>query len=255
MIGFIKPLLGAFAAPLPTALVLAFAGLILWLTNRRKVASALFLAGVAIAYLGSISLVGDALLVPLETRYPPLRESEISPSQVSAIVVLGSAYTPRESEPITSLFDDEGLSRIAEGVRLAQRFPSARLVVSGGARPPAGKSALGYSRFAREFGVAAERIVVLDQAQDTAQEAHAIAALLGKQSFLLVTSANHMPRSVALMKRAGANAIPVSTSFYTSGRVMVDSIRAFKPSSFGLRKTERALHEYVGLAALSIGLQ
>jgi hypothetical protein len=29
----------------------------------------------------------------------------------------------------------------------------------------------------------------------------------------------------------------------------------FLPGSFGLRQTERALHEYLGLAALSIGLQ
>jgi uncharacterized SAM-binding protein YcdF (DUF218 family) len=251
----IKSLVGALAEPLTIALLLALAALVFRLTSRRKLSAALLLTAVAVAYLGSTSLVGNALLVPLETRYAPLREATISPSQVAAIVVLGSFYEPRNTGPITSLFDDEGLSRISEGVRLALRFPSARLVVSGGAPPPQTAPALGYARFAGEFGIPPERIVVLDRARDTAQEAQAIAALLGTRSFILVTSANHVPRSMALMRRAGANAIPASTSFFTRGHVVADGIEVFLPGSFGLRQTERALHEYLGLAALSIGLQ
>ena len=256
----IKSLIGALAAPLVIALLLALAALFFRLRGRRRPAAILFLTGVGIAYIGSIGLVGSALLVPLETRYPPLREAAIPPSQVAAIVVLGSYYVqrtdePKSNEPVTALFDDEGLSRISEGVRLALRFPSARLVVSGGG--PAGMvpPAAGYARFAREFGIPAERIVVLDRARDTAQEAKSIAALLGGKSFLLVTSANHMPRAMALMKRAGANAIAAPTSFHTRGRFVVDDLGAFKPSSSGIRQTELALHEYLGLAALSIGLQ
>ena len=73
-------------------------------------------------------------------KYPPVREAEIPPSQVTAIVVLGSWYEPRNIGPIASLFDGEGLARISDGVRPALRIPSARLVVSGGAPSLHGRS-------------------------------------------------------------------------------------------------------------------
>ena len=57
------------------------------------------------------------------------------------------------------------------------------------------------------------------------------------------------------MKPAGANPIAAATSFYTRGHVVVEGMDVLKPGSFGLRQTELPLHEYLGLAALSIGLQ
>jgi uncharacterized SAM-binding protein YcdF (DUF218 family) len=252
----IKLFIGALAGPLLVAFFLVVAAtLVARLPGRRKLVRTLFVASAITAYLGSISVIGGALLVPLENRYPALREDAISASQVTAIVVLGSGYSPQDNRPITSLLDGDGLSRISEGVRLALRFPAARLVVSGGASVPARAPALGYARFARALGIPQERIVVMDQARDTAQESQAIAKRLGNQRFLLVTSASHMPRAMLLMERAGANAIPAPTSFHSSGRLAVEGIDAFIPCGSGVRQTELAVHEYLGLIALSIGLQ
>jgi uncharacterized SAM-binding protein YcdF (DUF218 family) len=90
-------------------------------------------------------------------------------------------------------------------------------------------------------------MAVLNKGLDTAQEARAVAVQLGTAPFLLVTSAAHMPRAMRQMKRAGAQPIPAPTGQLTGRPRGWDS---WLPSSAGLGRTERALHEYLGLAAL-----
>jgi uncharacterized SAM-binding protein YcdF (DUF218 family) len=121
-------------------------------------------------------------------------------------------------------------------------------VVSGGSPGGRARPAEGYARLARALGVADASLVVLDTALDTAQEARAIAARLGNAPFLLVTSAWHMPRAMLQMKLAGAKAIPAPTGQLT-GRPM--NWGSWLPSAAGLGRSERALHEYMGLAALT----
>jgi uncharacterized SAM-binding protein YcdF (DUF218 family) len=62
-----------------------------------------------------------------------------------------------------------------------------------------------------------------------------------------------MPRAVLLMERAGAHPIPAPTAQRVWAGPM-RSVRGFLPSARGLRKTELALHEYIGLLATRLGL-
>jgi uncharacterized SAM-binding protein YcdF (DUF218 family) len=103
---------------------------------------------------------------------------------------------------------------------------------------------------ARELGVEDASMTVLDKPLDTAAEAQAVAALLGDAPFILVTSAYHMPRAVRLMRRAGARPISAPTD-QRAGDPIAHYWSYFLPSSAGLRRTEFALHEYLGLAALA----
>jgi uncharacterized SAM-binding protein YcdF (DUF218 family) len=251
----LKLLAGVLAAPLALAFLLALVALVFRLFGRRKTSTTLFASAVAFAWLCSLPVVGDMFLLPLESRYTSLDEAAPELAQVSAIVVLGSAYHPRHERPITAALDPEGLARIAEGVRLAVRFPAAKLVVSGGNPDPDTVPARGYARFAREFGIPAERVIVLDSARDTTQEAAAIAALLKSENFILVTSAQHMLRSMTLMERAGLRPIPAPTSNHVGRTLDISSWRdVVIPNAAGARKTEMAWHEYMGLAAIRLGL-
>jgi uncharacterized SAM-binding protein YcdF (DUF218 family) len=251
----LKLLAGVLVAPLALAFLLAGVALLFRLFGRRRTATALFASGIALAWVCSLPVIGDIFLLPLESRYASLDEAAPELAQVSAIVILGSGYYPRENRPITAALDAEGLARIAEGVRLAMRFPAAKLVVSGGSRDPDTAPARGYARFAREFGIPAERVIVLDTARDTAQEAAAIAALFGSENFIVVTSAQHMLRAVTLMERAGLSPIPAPTSNHTGSTLAIGSWRdVVLPSATGARKTEMAWHEYMGLAAIHLGL-
>jgi uncharacterized SAM-binding protein YcdF (DUF218 family) len=235
--------------PLLLAAILSLAGLLLQRGPRRRAGAWTIAAGAALGYLASTSLVGNALLAPLEQQYPALEPSQAI--GVRDIVVLGSGYEPRDHIPVTGALDPDGLARIVEGIRLARSLPAARLVVSGGAAQGSTPSALGYARLATELGIQPSAMMVMDHALDTGQEARDVFALLGPSPFILVTSAYHMPRAMRLMRRAGANPIPAPTGQVLHMQRATERF-GLLPGSRGLRKTEAALHEYLGLAAVSL---
>jgi uncharacterized SAM-binding protein YcdF (DUF218 family) len=251
----IKYLAGVAAKPLSLALLLALAGLLLYLSRRRRFAAWLFSSGAVVAYLGSTPLVANALLRPLERAYPPLQDN--AQVAVPAIVVLDSIYSPRDGIPVTGAIDSEGVVRLVEGVRLWLRLDRGhvdhvRLVLSGGA--PLGESgpAVGYTRLALDLGVPRTSIIALPDALDTAEEARNVVRALGAAPFLLVTSAYHMPRAMRLMRREGAHPIPAPTGqLLGTGAISWGTVL---PSEEALRRSERALHEYMGIAAVSLRL-
>jgi uncharacterized SAM-binding protein YcdF (DUF218 family) len=113
--------------------------------------------------------------------------------------------------------------------------------------------AQGYAELARALGVAEQSLILSDRPRDTRTESDEVRRLLGSTPFLLVTSAYHMPRAMLLMRRAGTEPIAAPTGQRAFGAIRI-SWRSFLPGAGGLGDTERALHEYAGLAAISTGL-
>jgi len=245
----VKKFIGALLTPLVFASILVLIGCLFRAFRRRRAAAACLLVGAGVLYLSSLEPVGRALLAPLERRYPPLAPST-DLANVRYVVVLGSSYEPHDSVPVTAALDYVGLTRIVEGVRLAKRLDAVRLVVSGGGRTA---SAIGYAELAHDLGISADAIVVNDKPVDTGEEAKQSAQLIGAEPFLLVTSANHMPRAVRLFERAGAHPIPAPTDQRANSSARLEW-GSLLPGVDGLRDTQTALHEYLGLAALSFGI-
>jgi len=238
--------------PLLLAFVIAGVGLLFLRSSRRRSGAGIIAVAAALAYLASTSLVGNALISPLEHEYPTFAPAQALGAR--DIVVLGSGYEPRDDIPVTGALDADSLARIVEGVRLARLRPGSRLIVSGGAPPGFTPSALGYARLATDLGIRQSALVVTDRALDTAQEARDIFALVGRAPFILVTSAYHMPRAMRLMRRAGADPLPAPTGQMLHAPEGAERV-GLLPGSRGLHKTEAALHEYLGLAAITLGLQ
>jgi uncharacterized SAM-binding protein YcdF (DUF218 family) len=247
-----KLIAGVLSNPLLLAFILAGVGLLLLRGSRRRTGAWIIAGSAALAYLASTSLIGNALLLPLERQYPAFESTQAV--GVHDIVVLGSGYVPHDRIPVTGALDADGLARIVEGVRLARSRPDSRLLVSGGAPPGSMPSALGYARMAAELGIDRSALIVMDRALDTAQEAREVFALLGPSPFILVSSAYHLPRAMRLMRRAGANPVPAPTGQMLRAQSTNERIGLI-PSSRGLRETEAALHEYLGLAAVNWGIE
>ena len=124
MTAILKHAVGMSTNPLLLALILSISGFLLMRGSRRSAGAWTIAAGAALGYLASTSLVGNALLGPLEHRYPAFNPSQAV--GVRDIVVLGSSYEPRDDIPVTGALDPDGLIRIVEGVRLARSRPGAR---------------------------------------------------------------------------------------------------------------------------------
>jgi uncharacterized SAM-binding protein YcdF (DUF218 family) len=253
MMDLVRHVVETLTTPLVVALLLVVAAGLLRLRGRRRPAGILLACAGLVVYVFSLVPVGDAMLRPLENEYRSIEVPSAALPPVRYVVVLGSGYFARAGVSPAAALDCEGLVRIVEAVQVVKRLPGARLIVSGGA--PEGREAVahGYAALARELGVDGTSLMVLDKSLNTAAEARAIAAAIGSQPFLLITSAWHMPRAMRLMERAGAHAIPLPTGQQTG--VPCESYwMCLLPNSRGLIKTGHALHEYVGLAAMALNL-
>lgn len=253
MMALVRHVVDTLTTPLVAALMLAVAAGLLRLGGRRRSAAIVLACAGLWVYVFSLVPVGDVMLRPLEDEYRSIEVPGAGLPAVRYVVVLGSGYFPRAGVSSVAALDCEGLVRIVEAVRVIRQLPGARLILSGGA--PGGREAAahGYAALVRDLGVDGNSLMVLDRSLTTAAEARSVAAAIGSQPFLLITSAWHMPRAMRLMDRAGAHAIPLPTGRQTG--VPCESYWVcLLPSSLGLIRTGRALHEYVGLAAMALNL-
>ena len=101
---------------------------------------------------------------------------------------------------------------------------------------------------ARLLGINEEHLIIEDESKDTKDHPKFIQKIVENERFVLVTSASHMPRSIALFKKHGMNPIPAPTDYLIKERQGGISFGMFFPGADGLRKVERAVHEYLGLA-------
>jgi uncharacterized SAM-binding protein YcdF (DUF218 family) len=239
-----KKILSRFLFPVPLSLEFLLIGLfLLWFTRRERAGKALVTCG-ALLLLGlSNNFVSNALLRPLEHRYPPLLTVHAGPDvhTVSFIAVLGGWADDDPNVPITSHVSPDLMVRLIEGVALHRELPGSKLILSGG-----NDSAEGMTHIAEWLGVRAEDIVPVSIPRDTEEESQQIASLVGPHRFILVTSAAHMPRAMGLFRKRGVTPIAAPTNYLAPvHRFETDDLF---PDGYDLFKSQVAFYEYLGLA-------
>src|SRR5215212_2126166 len=243
-----KKLIAPFLMPVPFCLALLLSGLLLlWFTRRRR-------AGKCLATLGAVALLllgygaaSGRLLATLERRYAPVTDVSAAAGRVRWVVVLGGGSSADAGLPAVMRLSEGSLARLIEGVRLQRQLPGSRLLLSGGSVFGSDPDAETMRALAVGLGVDPASLDLDDASPDTETQAEVVRARLGSEEFYLVTSASHMPRALALFRRAGTNPLPAPTHFLTQGdRGFAPG--DFFPSSGGLRCAEAAAYEYLGLA-------
>jgi len=248
----LKKIVTPFFMPLSFILILLVAGLAIIGAGRKKhrTGKALLLLGTALLLLAGYGFITDRLAASLENRYPPLLHLD-NVKKISDrvfIVVLGGGSNPDQQLPLPSQLTPESLSRLVEGVRLYRQLPGARLLLSGGAVFQDVPEALTLAETAMLLGARKEDIYMESKSLDTGDQAREIAAMIGKAPCILVTSAIHMPRSIALFRKQGLNPVPAPTNYLVMKRTHLHP-GIFFPNALSLRKAEAAIHEYLGLLA------
>jgi uncharacterized SAM-binding protein YcdF (DUF218 family) len=242
-----KKIVGLFFSPLSLCLEIVIVGLILiWFTKKKIPGKILISIGIALLILMSYGGLPNLILRPLEYQYSPLLRDL---PEVKWIVVLGGDATSDPKIPITSQLEFPSLFRLIEGIRLHQSLSRSKMILSGGPvfGPPGGGKVM--ADFAIALGVNPQNLILETMSRDTEQQAQYIERFVGIDPFILVTSASHMPRSVAIFRKLGMKPIPAPTNYLAVEKQeeWIDPNRLF-PSSANLTKMEIAIHEYLGLA-------
>ncbi len=243
----LKKIVSQFFMPVTVITGLLLIGLILLrFTGCRRAARAV-LAGATLAFLiMGYGVFSDPILAGLECHYPPLDIQTARDADIRWVVVLAGGHVSSESLPVTSQLLDETLVRLVEGIRIQQSLPGARLLVSGGRISDPKASAVLMAELARGLGVDPADIVVEDASRDTHEEALLIRPMMGPQQFVLVTSAYHMPRSMALFRAQGMQPVAAPVGHRIIDRDYL-SAWSFFPHAKRLRNCEIVVHELLGI--------
>jgi uncharacterized SAM-binding protein YcdF (DUF218 family) len=243
-----------FATPSNLIASLILLGLALSLLRRtRRLGIGLGLAATVGLFVAGLSPLATLLILPLEQRFPAFRDDG---RPVDGIVILGGAVQSDESVRRGQLAVNEAAERFVAAIDLGRRYPGARIVLSGG-------SASLLAEGAPEADVALEHLVRLglpagsleveNRSRTTAENAAFARALadpkLGER-WLLVTSAWHMPRAVAVFRKAGFDVTAYPVDYRTRGD---GSMPVFGFISEGLRRLDIAAKEWAGLVGYYVG--
>jgi uncharacterized SAM-binding protein YcdF (DUF218 family) len=242
-----KKIIAPFFFPVPLCIEILFLGLLLlWATRRQRLGKSLVTLGAVLLTVFSYVPAAEHLLKDLEYKYYPLK---VKVNDVHWVVVLGSGASCDSNLPIANRIDPAGLFRLFEGVRLKNEYPQSKLLLSGGSNTPA-KSAEQMAKIVLEMGIPQEDLVLETASLDTEDEALIVKSIVKNDGFILVTSASHMKRSMALFEREGMHPVPAPTDYL----VKQDCPGGYPsmPGVRGLEQSTTAFYEYLGLAWLKL---
>ena len=253
MFYYVTKILGLVSFGSNLAVIVGLFGLLLALLTRLKRTGSFFmgLALLAIAILGATP-ASYFILAPLENRFPPANLD--AGAEIKGIIVLGGAVDTHVSTARGTPALNGAAERFTAIPDLARRFPRAQIIFSGGIgllqdqgvddKPEADAA----RKLFASFGLAPERLVFEERSRNTQENAAFTRDLLkpaASDHYLLVTSAYHMPRAMALFRKAGFTVEAWPVDYRTAGPQ--DAWRFFHSFSEGLLQSDIAIREWVGL--------
>ncbi|GAP14802.1 uncharacterized conserved protein [Longilinea arvoryzae] len=255
MFVFLSKLLPLFVYPLGLTCLLLVLALIL--NRHKRLRAALIVSGLVILYLASNRWVAYGLAQTLEWRYLPPEKLPL----VKAIVVLGGG-TESQQYPRPDVEVNAAGDRILYAAKLYREGVAPVLLLSGGSITwqdgDSGTPAEDMAVLLREMGIPESALWLQNRSQNTHEDAVYSAEMLkeaGITEIVLVTSAAHMPRSVALFEHEGIRVIPAPVDYTVTrqgwqnltGGDWQAKLISFIPNSSSLGLTTNVMKEYIGI--------
>lgn len=233
---------------IPFLLIGLTVGVVLLLREKgRRSRAVAWLAALAVFYwLLATPLIAKSMEGLLASDYRPLEDATEAAGTELVVVLTGGAVTLRLEGRSVDLLSQASAYRMLEAERLHNLLGGPQLLLSGG---PAGgvpegnpeAEAMKAELVAR--GIPEERIWIESASPDTHQQAVLVGRLLrerGVESFVLVTSAEHMPRALGVFRAEGMAPIP---SAVIARRDSGTSFAQVLPSADALDRSYHAVRE------------
>jgi uncharacterized SAM-binding protein YcdF (DUF218 family) len=191
-----------------------------FLIGGRRPRSSRALLGLALLFVAALTVtpIGRWAIEPLQTTVPTPNELQLD--KVDGIIVLGGAVGPGDltSTGLPSL--NQAAERMTTFVELAHRYPNARLVYTGGngfARDDSGFVEADTARaLFGSLGVQLDRMTFESKSRNTWENAQLSQRVIDPkpgQTWLLVTSAWHMPRALGCFRKLGWQVVPYAVDY------------------------------------------
>lgn len=209
----------------------------------------------AVVYLILIAFLptGHNMLVWLESQY-----QQNDPFEAKGIIVLGGAFNIEMTSKTGSFNINENAERIAYIPILMKWYPDASVIYTGGT----GK--IDQTKYPSEAGIAEayfkeigfekmDRMIFETKSKNTYENAinsKEIAQPKDGETWILVTSAWHMPRAMAVFKQAGWDVTPYPVGHLSDGQyqILPDRLDLLE----NIYKFEIAFKEILGMLAYRI---
>ena len=243
----ISKLLSAITQPV-FWLALYWALSLLMLNRCRRTALAMLWGGLLILGLLGFEALPNALLRPLENRYSVPAADSLD-RYVGLIVLGGATQHPDSYLAHAQVPLGEAAERMSLPVGLMRQHPQFELVFSGGEGRllATGVSEAELAKaFYQEQGIDLARVIVESGSRTTRENARRVVSLLGEschQPWLLVTSAWHMPRSMAEFQAVGCDVTAYPVDYRTGESTALTEYSL----AYSLVRWQTALHEWLGL--------
>lgn len=246
----VKKVVSAAVCPLGMSLVFWMVGSLLLRRKSHGLSGRLvILAGGFLLLITSFPVTAYLLMRPLEIAAGPYADpAKLSNMGVRYIVTLGGGAGNDNLSPADRV--GVGLFRLMEGLRLWRCMPDALLILSGMGFPPGLTNPESMAALPLELGVPKDALVLEARAWDTGDEALLFGELAGKRPFALVTSAYHIPRAMKQFKSLGLTPIAAPCEFLADRPPPL--YQWFLPDAEALKRTQTAIHEYLGLIWVSL---
>jgi uncharacterized SAM-binding protein YcdF (DUF218 family) len=238
--------------PSNALIILGLVGLVLAVTRWRRTGIGIIATSTILLAATGFLPIGNALTHVLEARFPPWHEARGAPD---GIIVLGGAISPRLSRAHGEPIVDGDAGRITALVKLARAYPKARIVYSGG-DPSLLSSEVPEADFIYPlldaFGISHDRVLLETRSRNTAENAMFTKQLVTPkptERWLVVTSAQHMPRAMGCVRTAGFQVEAYPVGWRTTQ--LWDSLGE-RTLSAGLKRLDSAAYEWIGLLAYRV---
>lgn len=246
----ISKILGVLASPLNLCVVLLLGGLFVRIVLWRRGGHILMGAGILWLVLFGVLPVGHNIMVQLEGRFARPRDM---PATVDGIIVLGGSLNVEVTEIRRTASLNNSAERILAGVELSRRYPDAALVFSGGDGRLMGEGDYAEQTYIEEVlhqvGFDTAPVLFETDSRTTYENLRNSLRQFEPEAdgtWVLVTSAWHMPRAAAVMRSMDWP----GTVIYWPVDYRTDGETKYLPSSFdtvsNMDKSSIALHEVLG---------
>ncbi|KGJ87614.1 ElyC/SanA/YdcF family protein [Colwellia psychrerythraea] len=239
----LKKIITVLIMPINIVLILLIFALVV---HRKKPKNSIksLSAALIILLVSSFAPFSDTVMTALENDFPPYVKKNLS---IDYIVVLGCGHNSNPELPVTSQLKTCSLQRMVEAVRIYQLHPEARIITSGygGSNPITNAETVKQSLVL--LGIPAQKIITENFPKDTEEEAQLIAPRVQGTQVILVTNADHMPRSINYFQAEGIFPIAAPTGYWVKNPDSHKNWAHYMPNSKKLEQSTIAWYESLGL--------